>query len=128
MLSVLCVSYASSMKAYLQQRSQIDTLKSQIAARESDINELEREKERWHDPAYVAAQARERLSYVMPGETSYVVLDKDGKPLQTEASLHDPHQLFQRAPKAWWSDAWDSVTLAGNPPKVQPPPATILKK
>ena len=127
-LAVLTVSYASSMKAYLQQRSQIDALKTQISERESNINALEREKERWHDPAFVQAQARERLSYVMPGEKSYVVLDKDGKPLDSEATLHDPHTLFERTPQAWWTDAWASVQLAGNPPKTQAPPPTILKK
>ena len=127
-LAVLTVSYASSLKAYLQQRSQIDTLKAQIAEREASITDLEREKERWQDPAYVSAKARERLSYVMPGETSYVVLGEDGKPIQTQATLHDPKQLFQKAPKAWWTDVWSSVELAGDPPKTEPPPATLLKK
>jgi cell division protein FtsB len=76
LVAVLTVSYASSMRAYLQQRSHINDLKEQIAARQSAIDDLEREKQRWHDPAFVAAQARERFGYVMPGETSYVVLDE----------------------------------------------------
>ena len=36
-----------------------------------------RQHERWEDKACVEAQARERLHYVMPGETSYVVLEAD---------------------------------------------------
>ena len=35
---------------------------------------------RWQDPAYVEAQARERLHYVLPGETRYVVLGPDEAP------------------------------------------------
>src|SRR5213083_467172 len=77
-VSVLAVSYASSMRAYLQQRDQIGDLKNQIALREASISDLEREKRRWDDPAYVRQQARE-LNFVMPGETAYVVLDENGE-------------------------------------------------
>jgi hypothetical protein len=125
-LAVLTVSYASSMRAYLQQRAHIVDLKAQIAERESDIDNLEREKRRYQDPAYVRAQARERFGYVMPGETSYVVLDENGEPLESESSLNDPASVIQQAPQAWWGDAWESVQLAGNPPKVQPPPLTEI--
>ena len=89
-LAVLAVSYASSMRAYLQQRAHIDDLKSQIAQRETNIDQLEREKRRWHDDAFVQAQARQRFGYLMPGETSYVVLGEDGKPLETQSTLTDP--------------------------------------
>ncbi|WP_346387850.1 septum formation initiator family protein [Nocardioides sp.] len=125
-LAVLTVSYASSMRAYLQQRAHIQDLKSQIAQREIDIDNLEREKRRYADPAYVKAQARERFGYVMPGETSYVVLDENGKPLQSESTLNDPSSVIQQAPDAWWGDAWESVQLAGNPPKAKPPPLTEI--
>src|SRR3954452_10438229 len=65
-LAVLMVSYASSLRAYLQQRSHINDLKTSIAEREVAIDQLEQEKTRWDDPAYVEQQARERLGYVMP--------------------------------------------------------------
>ena len=77
--------------------------------------DLEREKQRWQDPAYVRAQARERFGYLMPGEKSYVVLDKDGKPIESQASLSDPHEVLRKDPQAWWSKEWESVKLAGNP-------------
>ena len=125
-LAVLAVSYASSMRAYLQQRAHIDDLKAQIAQRESNIDELEREKRRWHDPAYVAAQARERFGYLMPGETSYVVLGEDGKPLEAETTLTDPATVDRKRPTAWWSEEWSSVELAGHPPKPQAPPASRI--
>ena len=53
--AVLVVSYASSMRAYLEQRSQISDLRAQIASSQTDIEALEREKRRWDDEAYVAA-------------------------------------------------------------------------
>ena len=69
-LLFLVILVAPTLRAYLQQRSHSEDLETQIAQRESNIDELEREKRRWHDPAYVQAQARERFGYLMPGETS----------------------------------------------------------
>lgn len=126
-LAVLTVSYASSMRAYLQQRSHIGELKSQIALREASIHDLEREKRRWEDPAFVRQQARE-LNYVMPGETAYVVLDENGDPLESDSTLTDPSTVAPKKPTAWWSTAWQSVELAGNPPKAEPPPAGRIGK
>jgi hypothetical protein len=126
-VAVLMVSYASSLRAYLQQRAHINDLKAAIAQHEADIDELESEKARWDDPAYVRAQARERLGYVMPGEKAYLVLGEDGKPLQPAAQLQDPTTVIATTPNAWWSDGWASVELAGNPPKpTGKPPATQI--
>jgi cell division protein FtsB len=124
-LAVLTVSYASSLRAYLQQRAHITDLKSQIALRQASISDLEREKRRWEDPAYVRQQARE-LNYVMPGETSYVVLDENGEPLDRSSELTDPATVARKPPTAWWSTAWQSVELAGDPPEPEPPPASRI--
>jgi TolA-binding protein len=117
-LSVLTISYASSLKAYFQQHSQIQSLREQIASSQSSIHELESEKQRWQDPAYVKEQARARFGYLMPGETSYVVIGADGKPLSTESTLSDPRTTSSTNPTAWWTTEWRSVELAGNPPAV----------
>jgi hypothetical protein len=117
-LSLLTISYASSLRAYLDQREHIGDLKDQIALRQSRIDDLEREKRRWDDPAFLRQQARD-LNYVMPGETAYVVLDEDGEPLDSEATLSDPPEVDPKAPTAWWSTAWESVELAGNPPRPE---------
>ena len=124
-LAVLAVSYASSMRAYLQQRSHIEQLKADITEHNANIAGLEREKRRWDDPAYQLQQAR-KLGYVMPGETPYVVLDEDGRPLGDEASLTDPASVAQHVPRAWYADVWASVVVAGNPPPPDPPPAAEI--
>jgi cell division protein FtsB len=115
-LAVLTVSYASSLKAYLQQRQHISELNAQIDRSEADIDALEREKSRWRDPAYVESQARARFGYVMPGETSYVVLDADGKPLESQSALVPKKDVLVKEPTAWFETAWESVLLAGTPP------------
>jgi cell division protein FtsB len=117
-LSVLTISYASSLKAYFQQHSQIQDLRTRIAASESDIHRLESEKARWQDPAYVREQARARFGYLMPGQTSYVVIGEDGKPLAPQSTLSDPRTNTTSTPTAWWTTEWRSVVLAGNPPSA----------
>ena len=125
-LAVLTVSYASSLRAYLQQRSHIGDLKAQIAQREANIDDLEREKKRWDDPAYVKAQARARFGYLMPGESGFEVIGPDGEPLEAQASLNDPSDVIKTVPKAWWSAAWESMELAGNPPPPDAEPADLI--
>jgi cell division protein FtsB len=125
-LAVLTVSYASSLRAYLEQRGHINDLKTQIAEHEANIDSLESEKDRWEDPAFVAKQARERLGYVMPGDKTYLVLGEDGKPLEPASQLQDPSTVISTTPTPWWSDGWASVELAGNPPKTGRPPASEI--
>ncbi len=126
MLAVLVVSYASSLRAYLQQRAHIGDLKEQIAERQASIDDLEREKSRWDDDAFVRAQARERFGYLLPGETSYVVLDERGRPVESEAELSDPDSVAPTRPEAIYADVWESVVLAGKPPEQDPPPASRI--
>ena len=77
--------------------------------------------------AFVQAQARERFGYLMPGETSYVVLGEDGKPLESDTNLPDSSDVRKPEPQAWWGPVWDSTKLAGNPPRHQAPPATEIE-
>ena len=125
-LALLAVSYASSMRAYLQQRAHIEDLKSEITAREGSIADLAQEKQRWDDPAYVAQQARERFGYVKPGETPYIVLDENGDPLEPSSTLDDGAPPDPDADLTWWDREWSSVEVAGQPPTEPELPATRI--
>jgi hypothetical protein len=114
------------MRAYLQQRSQIQDLKDQIATTSASIDAMENEKRRWNDDAYLEQQAREHVGFVFPGETPYQVIDLNGQPMDGNETLHDPSTIVKTTPPAWWDVAWESVELAGNPPAPQPPPATSI--
>lgn len=127
-LAVLAVSYASSMRAYVAQRSHMDDLKAQIAAKQADIELLEREKARWQDPVFVQQQARARFGYLFPGEKAYVVVGADGQPLDPAGQLADPDAVPQQTPTAWWERAWGSVELAGNPPPASDPPLSQIRE
>ncbi len=126
-LAVLAVSYASSLRAYLQQRGELDSLQSTIAQRQDEIADLEQEKARWLDPEFVRTEARERLGYVMPGETPFVVLS-DGEPLALDNELTDPDTLPVSVTAAFWDDAWETMLIAGNPQRrADPPPLTKIE-
>jgi cell division protein FtsB len=125
--AVLVISYASSMRAYLQQREHIDSLRQQIATSKASIAESEREKRRWQDPAYVEAQARARFGWVLPGETSYQVLDANGQPLTGDDELTDPASIAPQKPKAWWAKAYSTLEAADHPEKkIAPTPASKI--
>ncbi|MCW2758073.1 MAG: septum formation initiator family protein [Nocardioidaceae bacterium] len=100
--AVLVVSYASSLRAYLEQRSHIATVSAQIASSQSDITVLEREKKRWKDNSYVADQARARFGWVLPGEVAYQVIGADGKPLTGTDRLTDPAKVVRTVPTPRW--------------------------
>ena len=114
--AVLAVSYASSARAWLQQRSDISTLRSQIIQHKAGIARLQQAERRWHDPAYIEAQARLRFGWVMPGETGYRVIDSNGHVLPDGASQLTQPAAAARQPPVWWKAAWGSVVAAGNDP------------
>jgi hypothetical protein len=128
-LAVLMVSYASSMRAYLQQKQHIDSLQHDIATSQAAIARLQREKERWNDPAYVRAVAHQRFGWVLPGEIGFQVIGEDGKPLDHEDSLTDPGSVTTAARPIWWKTAWGSMEAAGHPkdPAAEPQPLTRIR-
>ncbi|MFZ5851431.1 MAG: septum formation initiator family protein, partial [Actinomycetota bacterium] len=93
------------------QRGQIRALQAQTQAEEARVRQLEAEQARWQDPAYVAAQARQRLHFVLPGETGYVVLDPpvpERAPVPGEPVLPAPS-----TPRPWYATVWGSLAAAG---------------
>jgi cell division protein FtsB len=115
LLAVLVVSYASSLRVWLEQRREISGLESQIAATKASITQMRQEKARWHDPAYIEAQARARFAWVLPGEIGFRVIDGDGQ--AAGGQLLDPTSS-QSVGEEWWQRTWGSVVAAGAEPKV----------
>lgn len=58
---------------YVQQRQSIAALERKVEATADEVAQLEAQRERWRDPAYITTQARERLYYQMPGEVVYLI-------------------------------------------------------
>lgn len=125
-VALLVVSYASSMRAYLQQRHDIEGLQAQISSSRAHIAQLQQEKRRWRDPAFVEQQARTRFGWVMPGETAYQVIGADGKPLSGIDELSAP-PAARGTREAWWSRVWSTVETADHPPRPGDEPQPLTK-
>ncbi|MFB2581549.1 septum formation initiator family protein [Herbiconiux sp. P15] len=69
------VIIAPGLRVYVEQRQQLAALQAEVEARGEENDQLTSEIARWSDPAYIKAEARDRLYYVMPGETSFLVID-----------------------------------------------------
>jgi len=77
-----------------------------------DLDELDAEVARWSDPAYVEAQARDRLYYVYPGDVAYLVLDDDDTPVvDDEQPISD---TIQTTRVDWMTAFLASVYTAGS--------------
>lgn len=74
---IAIVSIAPELQTWYSQQVQIADLKRENEATRNSLTQMKEDLKRWDDPAYVRAQARNRLFYVMPGEISFLVMDAD---------------------------------------------------
>ncbi|MGX9883431.1 FtsB family cell division protein [Streptomyces sp. NPDC002276] len=100
-LCSLIVALAYPIRQYVSQRAEISDLERQQAQAEQRVEQLRDLKARWQDDSYAEQQIRQRLHYVMPGETGYIVIDPDAAK-QSRAELG-------AADRPWYSNVWDGV-------------------
>ena len=118
MVCALGVSAALPLREFLSQRGDIRRLEQSEAAARHRVALLEEQKARLSDPAYVAALARDRLHFVRPGETAYVVI----APTAPAAAPKDAKRAAAAAVGAngpWYSQLWGSVRSADRPVQVR---------
>ncbi|MEU4168701.1 septum formation initiator family protein [Streptomyces sp. NPDC026665] len=100
-LCSLIVALAYPMRQYVSQRAQIGDLERQREQARQRVEQLRDLKARWQDDAYAKQQIRQRLHYVMPGETGYIVIDPDAaKQSRAERGTAD---------RPWYTNVWDGV-------------------
>ncbi|MFC9911869.1 septum formation initiator family protein [Streptomyces sp. NPDC059862] len=97
----LVVALAYPIRQYVAQRADIADLQRQQEQARQRVEELRDLKARWQDDAYAEQQIRERLHYVMPGETGYVVIDPD--------AAEQSHADSGAADRPWYANVWDGV-------------------
>jgi len=113
---VLALSYATTLRVYIDQQHDIAVSQQNIRDQTAQVASLESQIARWDDPAYVKAQARERLGWVMPGETGYRVIGEDGTPMGGGAVIESQKSLPPgEYPTMWWNRLWGSVQTADAP-------------
>lgn len=118
-LLVLVISYASSLRIYFSQAHEIAATRIEIADRQQRISDLQGELGQWDDPDYVRTEARQRLGWVVPGETGYQVVGADGEPLGGGAAIQGASDPATTPQDVWWAKLWGSVEAADKPAPVK---------
>jgi cell division protein FtsB len=100
-LCTLVVALAYPIRQYVSQRAEIADLQREQAQAAARVEKLRDLKARWQDDAYAEQQIRQRLHYVMPGETGFIVVDPDAaKQSRTDLGAAD---------RPWYANVWDGV-------------------
>lgn len=118
-VAVLGLSFAGSLRVWLVQASELATARAQIDERTARVSGLESELQRWEDPAFVKAQARTRLGWVMPGEVGYRVVGDDGQVLSGTEEIEGVGAARGNDLEARW---WDRLTASVRHADEPPPP------
>ncbi|WP_427383788.1 FtsB family cell division protein [Janibacter sp. G56] len=116
-LIVVAVLLGPTLTSYLKQRGEISDLRSQVAAQQRSVTELEQEKARWEEPEYVEQQARERLKFVKVGEKAYTVIDADP---DLDTGDGSSTSAFVDEDASWVDQFWASAQAADDPNVATP--------
>ena len=120
------VVLAPSLKVLVEQRAQIAELEQRNAKAQDAVAELQEEVDRWEDPSFLKAQARDRLLYAFPGDITYLVID-DATPLPEGDGLPISDEI-QTGQVDWVRSVLGSVMRAGlSDPEPQPADETAEK-
>ncbi|WP_367402288.1 FtsB family cell division protein [Kocuria marina] len=105
---------APTTKIFFDQRAQISALQQSIAREQERQQQLKHEEQLWADDSYVEQQARERMSYVMPGENAYLVI---GAQPGVRQSVESSAEQVEASKPAWADGLWQSVVDSAYPPE-----------
>ena len=118
---VLTLTIAGPVRTYFAQRTEMNQLAASEAALRRQIADLEQKKGKLGDPAYIAAQARERLGFVMPGDIPFQVQ------LPPTAAV-SPEPGAQTAKPAnndpWYTALWHTIA---DTPHLPPARASVRR-
>src|SRR6478735_4364206 len=118
---VLTLTIAGPVRTYFAQRTEMNQLKTVEAQLRSQIADLEQQKIKLADPVFIAAQARERLGFVMPGDIPYQVQLPPGA---TAAPVTGPDAPEVKSGDPWYTSLWHTIADAphGVSPVITPAP------
>ncbi|GAB3240088.1 FtsB family cell division protein [Mycolicibacterium hippocampi] len=118
---VLTLTIAGPVRTYFAQRTEMKQLQASEAQLREQIAELEEQKDKLADPVFIAAQARERLGFVMPGEIPYQVQLPPGA-AQPSAPSGELAEVNSGDP--WYTALWHTIADGpqGIPPTAPPSP------
>src|SRR3984893_2985876 len=126
---VLTLTIAGPVRTYFAQRTEMKQLAVSEKALRAQIQDLQQQKTKLGDPVFIAAQARERLGFVMPGDIHYQVQLPPGAVGPSEQPGSSAQKPSSGDP--WYTSLWRTIAdtphnipapAAPAPPPGPPPP------
>jgi cell division protein FtsB len=121
---VLTLTIAGPVRTYFAQRTEMQQLDAAETQLRAQIADLEEQKVKLGDPVFIAAQARERLGFVMPGEIPYQVQ------LPPSAAGPDavPGPAVAPIPSGqpWYTSLWHTIADAPHGVSPMPGPGPVV--
>lgn len=103
-VGLLVLSLAVPVRSWFAQRAEVSGLQAKVAAARERVAELQILQERWTDPAFVVAEARRRLHFVLPGEVGYTTIGAGETPVTGPA--------LTPAIGSWYDKLWTALGQA----------------
>ncbi|MDX2025429.1 FtsB family cell division protein [Microcella sp.] len=100
---------APSLRILVEQQQEIAELERSVAEQQAVVEGLQTDIDRWQDPAYIEAQARD-LFFVYPGDITYLVVD-DGMTIDDENAAVSTE--IQTTSIDWTRALLSSIVTAG---------------
>ncbi|TFD82722.1 FtsB family cell division protein [Cryobacterium fucosi] len=117
-LILAVIVLAPGIRTYAEQQQQIERLTKAVTAQQGSVDELKSERERWNDRTFVTTQARDRLSYVLPGDVSFLVINDLALPVAGGTETPPASSVIQNTNVDWLSSMFASVMMAGLAPEA----------
>ena len=115
-VAVGAIQLVSAFNTYAQDLTHLNSLKREEAALIAQKQELENDISRWDDKNYVAAQARDRLGFVFPGEQSVHVMNPQAVTGEDSAREQDTRKDAETQKQLpWYSELAYAFEQADEP-------------
>jgi cell division protein FtsB len=109
-LVLAVVILSPTVHLYLTQQNRISALHGAVGREQGKLDAARSALARWNDPSYVRSEARERLYFVMPGETSYLIIDD--RPAGSEGRQGGPVRPTTGKTEADWIGTLVASTIS----------------
>lgn len=101
---------APPLTRYIEQSHEVAQAAAQLEEVRAHREDLQQQLNLWQDENYIRSQARERLGYVMPGETLYSV-KLPGESENRQQHVQEANRT-RLAATPWFVTLWESMRLA----------------
>ena len=114
---LLALTLAGPVRQYLAGRAELVRLAAEGRELDQRAADLQTQLERQADPVYAERQARERLTYVLPGDRLIVVVD--GTAVEGDAGTL-AEATTAEDPLPWYEGLLESLAVADGDPTAEP--------